>query len=95
MSTIRVIEKHNLGADEAKNRVLAFESYLATKGVKAFWTGNSASIKGPVGVGGDIFVRDEDVEVTVKIPMLARAVVKADKLEDSIRKRLREKLDRG
>lgn len=93
--SVRVIEKHNLGAAEAKNRVLAFESFLAEKGVKAIWKGNSADIKGPVGVGGSIDIRDTDVEVNVKIPMLARAVVKSDKLEASIRKRLREQLDRG
>lgn len=92
---IKVIEKHSLGAAEAKNRVIAFESFLAEKGVKAIWKGNSAEIKGPVGVGGSIDVRDSDVEVNVKVPMLARAVVKEDKLEASIRKRLREKLDQA
>lgn len=93
--SVKVIERHNLGADEAKNRVIAFESFLAEKGVKAIWKGHRAEIKGPVGVGGSIDVRDSDVEVHVKIPMLARAVVKADKLEASIRRRLREKLDQG
>lgn len=93
--SVKVIEKHNLGADEAKNRVLAFENFLAEKGVKALWKGHSASIKGPVGVGGSIEVRDSDVEVNVKIPMLARAVVNADKLEGSIRRRLREQLDKA
>lgn len=93
--SVKVIEKHNLGAAEAKNRVIAFESFLAEKGVKALWKGERAEIKGPVGVGGSIEVRDTDVEVNVKIPMLARAVVKADKLEASIRRRLREKLDQA
>lgn len=91
--SVKVIEKHNLGADEAKNRVISFESFLAEKGVKALWKGHTASIKGPVGVGGSIDVRDTEVEVNVKIPLLARAVVKADKLEASIRRRLRENLD--
>lgn len=93
--SIKVIETHNLGVEEAKNRVVSFESYLATKGVKALWKGNSASIKGPVGIGGNIDVRATDVEVNVKIPMLARAVVKADKLEASIRRQLRENLDKA
>lgn len=91
--SVKVIEKHNLGKAEAKNRVIAFESYLAEKSVKTLWKGERAEIKGPVGVGGSIEVRDTDVEVNVKIPMLARAVVNADKLEASIRRRLREKLD--
>ena len=92
MSNVRVVEKHQLGADEAKNRVVAFSSFLESKGVKATWRGNSADIKGPFGVGGDILVTDNDVQVNVKLPMMARAVIKSDKLENSIRRRLAEKL---
>lgn len=90
---VKVIEKHDLGTDEAKVRVLAFESFLAEKGVKALWKGNNATIKGPMGIGGKIDITDSAVEVFVKIPMLARAVIKEDKLEASIRRRLRSKLD--
>lgn len=90
---VNVVEKHDLGTAEAKNRVLAFESYLAEKGVKAIWKGNNAKIKGPMGVGGKIDVTDTAVEVVVKVPMIARAVLKEDKLEASIRRRLRAKLD--
>lgn len=92
MSNVKVVEKHNLGAAEAKNRVISFASYLESKGVKSFWNGNKAEVKGPFGVGGDINVSDTQVEVNVKLPMMARAVIKADKLESSIRKRLVEKL---
>ncbi len=90
---IKVVEPHNLGIEEAKNRVLAFESFLAEKGVKALWKGNDATIKGPVGVGGSIEVRADAVEVNVKIPMMAKAVIKEDKLQASIQRRLRAKLD--
>lgn len=93
MSNIKVVEKHTLGAAEAKNRVIAFSSFLEEKGVKAIWNGNRAEVKGPFGVGGDINVTDTQVEVNVKLPMMARAVIKADKLEGSIRRRLVEKLN--
>jgi len=90
---VKVSEPHSLSIDEAKNRVLAFESFLAEKGVKALWKGNSATIKGPMGVGGSIDITASSVDVEVKIPMIARAVIKEDKLSASIRKRLRAKLD--
>lgn len=90
---VKVSEPHSLSIDEAKARVLAFESFLAEKGVKATWKGNHAKIKGPVGVSGSIDVNASSVDVEVKIPMLARAVINEDKLSASIRKRLRAKLD--
>lgn len=92
MSNVRVVEKHSLSIEEAKNRVVSFSGYLESKGVKTIWNGNRADVKGPFGVGGDIQVTDSQVEVNVKLPLMARAVIKADKLESSIRKRLVEKL---
>lgn len=90
---VKVSEPHALSIDEAKTRVLAFESFLAEKGVKAIWKGHNAKIKGPMGVGGSIDINASSVDVEVKIPMLARAVINEDKLAASIRKRLRAKLD--
>ena len=93
MSTINVREPHSLGIDEARRRIGSFEDMLAKYGVKATWKGNRADIKG-TGVSGDITVSDADVAVTVKLGMMAKAIgVKPDKLEGSIRKRLREAFD--
>jgi hypothetical protein len=57
-------------------------------GAKLIWTGNSAELKGP-GVGGNVTIEAQLVEITVKLGMLARAAgVDPARLENSIRKRL-------
>lgn len=89
MAEVRVTESHSLTTDEAKKRVNSFEEMITKYGVKVNWKGNSAKLSGP-GVKGSIDVTSSNATVVVKLGMLARAAgVKADKLEGSIRKRLR------
>lgn len=93
MSQIHVQESHNLPVSEARERASSFEDMFSKFGVKPKWSGNSATIKGP-GVKGDVQVTDSDVTIDLKLGMLAKAAgIKADKLEASIRKRLRSALD--
>lgn len=93
MSNVNVTEKHSLSKDEARKRVAGFEDMLSKYGVKAKWSGDKASVKG-VGVSGDIAVNDSDVNVNLKLGMMAKAAgIKSDKLESSIRKRLRAAFD--
>lgn len=92
MSELKITESHNLSADEARDRVLAFEEMLAKYRVKAAWKGNRADIKG-TGVSGNIEVSDSEVNVVVKLGLLARAAgVDPVRLERSIRRRLGESL---
>jgi putative polyhydroxyalkanoate system protein len=88
MSEIRVRQAHNLGIEGAKSALGAFESYLAERGTKLAWNGPRAEVKGP-GVSGAVVVTEAEVDVSVKLGMLAKAAgIKADKLEASIAKRL-------
>ena len=88
MSTIRVCEQHRLEQDAAKSKVSVFEDMVSKFGVKVIWSDYKAEVKG-MGIGGNIVVTEQDVTVTLKLGMMAKAAgVKADKLESSIRKRL-------
>ena len=92
MSSIKVKEPHSLSKDEAKERLGVFEQSLEKFGVKLAWRGDRADIKG-TGVGGDVIVRDDAVEVRLKLGMLARAAgVDAGRLQGSIEKRLKAAL---
>lgn len=93
-SKVHVKETHNLSAEEAKERAGVFDEMFKKYGVTPKWKGNSAKIKGP-GVKGNVEITESDVTVNLKLGMLAKAAgVKADKLESSIQRRLREALDR-
>ncbi|MCA9688731.1 MAG: polyhydroxyalkanoic acid system family protein [Myxococcales bacterium] len=93
MATVRVTESHSLSPAEAKSRITSFEEMIKKYGVKVDWSGNQAKLKG-TGVKGSIDVTGRDATVVVELGMLARAAgVKADKLESSIRKRLRAAFD--
>jgi len=93
MAEVRVTESHSLQPADAIGKIQSFEEMLKKYGVKANWKGNSAKLKG-TGVSGSIDVTGRDVTVVVKLGMLARAAgVKPDKLENSIRKRLRAAFD--
>ena len=87
MSQVRVVHPHTLPADEARGRLGDFSSLLAKYGVKLDWKGNHGQIKG-TGVSGDVRVTDAEVDITVKLGLVARAVVDSARLEKSIRKRL-------
>ena len=92
MSTVVVKESHSLSPEEAKGRLAAFEEEISSKfGLKTKWAGLRADLKG-TGVSGDVNVTDADVTITVKLGLMARAVVKPDKLKASIEKRLKAAL---
>lgn len=89
MSKISIDQKHTLSKDEAKNRLSVFEEQLGKYGVKLDWSGYKANVKG-TGVSGGAEVKDDNVNITLKLGFLAKAAgVDSDKLEASIRKRLK------
>lgn len=88
--TIRVVEPHRLGTEDAIERISEFESYIGKLGVKSTWRGNRAELSG-TGVKGSIVVDEKNVTVVVELGMIARmAGVDAKRLEGSIRRRLQE-----
>ncbi len=94
MADIKVTEPHNLSPADAIKRIAGFEEMMSKYGVKAKWTGNSAELKGPPGVGGTIDVTSKDATVVVKLGLIAKALgIDSAKLEGSIRKRLRAAFD--
>jgi hypothetical protein len=55
------------------------------------WQGHQAKIKGPV--GGSIAVKAQEVEVKIELGMVAKMLgIDAERLTNSIRKRLKENL---
>ncbi len=89
MSTIRVKQPHTLSIEEAKSRLADFEAAMSKYGVSLDWKGAHAKIKG-MAVSGGIDVTGDLVDLTLKLGMMARAAgVDADRLEGSIRKRLK------
>ncbi len=88
MSKVEVNQAHSLGAEQARNKIGAFEDMLSKYGVKVNWKGNTGTLKG-TGVTGQIDVTDTNVKVEIKLGMMARAVgVDPVKLKGSIEKRL-------
>lgn len=93
MADIHIKESHSLPVNEARERASSFEDMFSKYGIKPKWSGNSAKIKAP-GVKGGVEVTSSDVTIDLKLGMLAKAAgIKSDKLEASIRKRLRAALD--
>jgi len=61
------------------------EPVVGTYGVRVFWSGNRADLKG-IGVGGTIVVDAATVEVVVKLGAFTKMFAKP--LEEMLRKRL-------
>ena len=88
MSTIRVKQPHNYGRERARACFGSFEEMMGKYGVKLDWNGDNATIKG-FGVSGDVSVKDDCVEVVIKLGMMAKAAgVDPKRLEGSITRRL-------
>lgn len=69
-------------------RMKKFEDMLTKYGVKARWKGNQAELKG-LGVSGRIEVSTADVQVVLKLGMMAKAAgVDVARLQTSVQKRL-------
>ena len=93
MATVTVSQPHSLSTEEAKSRLGDLEEMLRKYGVTLDWSGDSASFKS-IGVSGGLDVRPSTVDVRVKLGMMAKAAgVDAQRLEQSIRKRLGAALD--
>ena len=90
MAEVRVVQAHELGADEAVRRLDSFEAMVSKFFVSLKWSGHNAKIKGP-GVSGSIAVTDTQVTINFKLGMMARAAgVDAERLQGSITRRLAE-----
>jgi putative polyhydroxyalkanoate system protein len=93
MADVRVTENHTLGAAGARAKLGAFEEMLAKYRVKLDWRGNAAKLKG-TGVSGKVDVTETNCSVEIKLGMMAKAIgVDAERLEASVRKRLRAAFD--
>ena len=91
MSTIKVVESHNKNADDIKSGLSQFEEMFSKYMVKMVWNGHRASLSGPV--SGSIDIRANELEVMIKLGMMAKmAGIDPQRLEGSIRKRLRAAL---
>ena len=91
MSDVRATQAHaNLSLDEAKEKLGSFEEMMKKYGVSADWSGRHADLKG-TGVKGAIDVSDSDVQIELKLGMLAKAAgIDPKRLQQSIERRLRE-----
>ena len=92
MSKVQVREAHNKSAQEVKAGITEFETMLSKYMVKIDWQGDRATLSGPV--SGSLAITDQDITVEIKLGMMAKmAGIDAQRLESSIRKRLRSALD--
>ncbi|MBK8013713.1 MAG: polyhydroxyalkanoic acid system family protein [Deltaproteobacteria bacterium] len=92
MSTIKISENHQLGVEAAKRALSTFEEDLKKFGMRLVWSGHAGELKG-TGASGDVRVSDHDVQVTIKLGLLAKAAgIDANRLKQSIEKRLRAAL---
>ncbi len=89
MAEIRVTEHHNLGIEQAKERLGLFEDLLKKYKVKVSWSGFSARLKGP-GSSGSIKLSTSSATVVLKLGLMAKAAgIDTKRLEASIIKRLK------
>jgi putative polyhydroxyalkanoate system protein len=88
MASLHIVQEHKLGQVKALEKLGTFEDQLKRYRVRATWQGARAKIKG-TGVSGSILVTDTEVEISLKLGLLAKAAgIDPIKLEKSIRKRL-------
>lgn len=79
-----------MSRSEVRTKLGAFEEMMGKYGVSLDWRGDTAEIRG-IGVSGRVAVDDTDVEVLLKLGMVARAAgVDPRRLERSITRRLGE-----
>ena len=93
MSKISVRQAHALPREDVRDRLSSFSQMLGKYGVKMVWSGDKATVKG-MGVSGGVAVSEGDVQVDLKLGMLAKAAgVDASRLQGSIARRLAEALE--
>ena len=92
MSKIQVKETHTRSVEEVKAGIAEFETMLNQYMVKVDWKGNKAKLSGPI--SGSLEITEQEIIVEIKLGMMAKmAGIDAQRLEGSIRKRLRSALD--
>ena len=88
MSTIHITQSHEFDRTQARARLSFFEDTLSKYGVRLQWNAYEAAIKG-VGVSGKITVSDTEVDIDLKLGLIAKAAgVDPERLESSITRRL-------
>lgn len=93
MADVQVKQPHNLSVDDAKAKMSDFEDMMKKYGVSATWSGGHADLKG-TGVKGAIDVTGSDVNVQLKLGMLAKAAgIDPSRLQNSIARRLKDAFD--
>jgi putative polyhydroxyalkanoate system protein len=94
MAEIRVVQPHQLGVEEAKARLGGFGDLLGKYGVRLDWQGARARFSGVPGVGGQVDVRPDGVDVYVTLSRLITMMgLDPVRLESTIKKRLQEALE--
>lgn len=90
---IRVVEPHQLTVPEARQRLGGFEELLSKYRVRLDWDGDRGRLGGVPGVGGEVEIRPNEVEVHVTVSrMITMMGLDPQKLEASIRRRLGDAL---
>jgi len=93
MTDVRVTRNHSVSVDDAKQRLGSFEDMMKKYGVNAKWSGGHADLKG-TGVKGAIDVTATDVNIELKLGMLAKAAgIDPARLKRSIERRLNQAFD--
>ena len=96
MPDIRIVEPHQLGVEEAKQRLGGFQQLLSQYRVRLDWHGNQGKLGGVPGVGGQVEVRPSEVEVFVTLSrMVTMMGLDPKKLEATIKRKLGEALRSG
>lgn len=85
MSEVKVSQSHSFGVEVACSKMKELEPLVGAYGVRVFWSGNRAELKG-IGVKGTIVVNASTVEVEVELGAFTKMFAKP--LEDMLRKRL-------
>jgi len=86
MSTIEIQRFHQLGAEQAKNRLSEVEPKLSERyGIKLTWRGDDADIRG-TGVTGSVTVRDDTIALRLKLGLLVRPF--ARKIREAIERQV-------
>ncbi len=95
MSAIKIKVPHGTNRSDVRTKLRSFEEMMGKYGVSLDWRGDTAEIRG-VGVSGRVIVDDADIEISLKLGMVARAAgVDPRRLERSIAKRLGEAFESG
>ncbi len=90
MSSITVTHPHGTDRSTARSNMAPFEEMMGKFGVTLTWSGDTARIDG-LGVSGTVTVDDTQVEISLKLGMMAKAAgVDPARLQRTIARRMAE-----